>query len=43
MSRRATASPYASGAPLRVPIDVALLSLRQDGTVALLADRWLGE
>jgi polar amino acid transport system substrate-binding protein len=31
------------GSPLRVPIDVALLSLRQDGSVAAIASRWLGE
>lgn len=31
------------GSPLWVPIDVALLSLRQDGTIAAIASRWLGE
>ncbi len=31
------------GSSLRVPIDVALLSLRQDGTIAAIASRWLGE
>lgn len=31
------------GSPLWVPIDVALLSLRQDGTIAGIASRWLGE
>lgn len=31
------------GSPLRVPIDVALLSLRQDGSIAAIVERWLGE
>jgi polar amino acid transport system substrate-binding protein len=31
------------GSPLRGPIDVALLSLRQDGSIAAIASRWLGE
>ncbi|MDO9020963.1 MAG: transporter substrate-binding domain-containing protein [Deltaproteobacteria bacterium] len=31
------------GSALWLPIDVALLSLRQDGSVAALAARWLGE
>ncbi len=31
------------GSPLRVPIDVSLLTLRQRGNLAALAARWLGE
>ncbi|MEZ4407024.1 MAG: transporter substrate-binding domain-containing protein [Polyangiales bacterium] len=31
------------GSALRVPIDVALLSLRQEGRIVNIADRWLGE
>lgn len=31
------------GSPLRVPIDVALLSLRQEGIIASTANRWLGD
>ncbi len=31
------------GSPLRAPIDVALLSLHQEGVITTIATRWLGE
>lgn len=31
------------GSPLRVPVDVALLSMRQEGTIAAIAASWLGD